>query len=124
VNTCSADKTANARAKNTVAKSWRNMPNDEYTIRHNLHKKGPLWVTFQVYDNFYDYKGGIFSAPRGNVSYHAVLMTGYGEQNGNPYWILKNSWGPDWGEKGYFRIARGVDMCKIESIKLSYPIME
>jgi len=44
---------------------------------------------------------------------HAVLAVGYGTENGVDYWLVKNSWSADWGDKGYFKIVRGVNMCAL-----------
>merc|ERR1711959_284066 len=51
---------------------------------------------------------------------HAVLVVGWGEnKHQGKYWVVKNSWGSNWGENGYFRIKRGVDSCAIESMSVA-----
>jgi C1A family cysteine protease len=40
---------------------------------------------------------------------HGILLTGYGNLNGKDYWKCKNSWGADWGSKGYILLAKGAD---------------
>lgn len=42
---------------------------------------------------------------------HAVLAVGFGVEKGIPYWLIKNSWGADWGDKGYFKMEMGKNMC-------------
>ena len=60
------------------------------------------------------YKGGVFDSCI-NGGGHAVVLIGYGTEDpsGEDYWLIKNSWGADWGDQGYIRMARGANLCFI-----------
>lgn len=76
---------------------------------------GPLLAAVQLFGDLYIYKSGIyrhFDGPK--LGYHSVEMVGYGSEAGQDYWIIKNSWGQQWGENGYFRIAAGNNEAKVE----------
>lgn len=68
----------------------------------------------------------MFTGPCGTELNHGVAAVGYGTAlDGTKYWLVKNSWGTEWGEQGYIRIQRGVEakegLCGI-AMDASYPI--
>ncbi|KAF2295049.1 hypothetical protein GH714_031246 [Hevea brasiliensis] len=71
------------------------------------------------------YSGGIFSGFCGVILNHGVTAVGYGEIGDEKYWLVKNSWGKDWGEDGYIRMKRDSGnekgICGI-AMEASYPI--
>ncbi|KAL2453815.1 Cysteine proteinase RD21a [Abeliophyllum distichum] len=74
--------------------------------------------------DFQLYESGIFSGKCGLDLDHGVAAVGYGSENGVDYWIVRNSWGASWGEKGYLRMQRNVaaksGLCGI-AVEPSYP---
>ena len=84
----------------------------EYTtpdaIKDIVYKTGPIQTGFTVYSDFMQYEGGIYKHVSGGLlgGSHAVII-GWGVEDGTKFWIAQNSWGKDWGEQGYFRIAEG-----------------
>lgn len=109
----------------TTDGSYNITAGDEVQLKEELYNHGPVSVAFQVIAGFRDYKSGVYSSPdckNGPMDVnHAVLAVGYGTENGVDYWIIKNSWSETWGDQGYFKIQRGVNMCGI-AVCNSYPL--
>ncbi len=64
---------------------------------------------FEVYHDFFNYKQGVYHHVSGDLAGgHAVKILGWGkDEEGTDFWICANSWGPGWGEEGFFRIRMG-----------------
>ncbi|XP_065215932.1 procathepsin L-like isoform X2 [Planococcus citri] len=90
----------------------------EQEMKQKLKSEGPILAIIDgSQDSFLEYKGGIYQDGNcAKIGKHNVLIVGYGETDADPkeeFWIVKNSWGEEWGEKGYIRIARGKNTCGI-----------
>ncbi|XP_021827976.1 cysteine protease RD19A [Prunus avium] len=96
---------------------------DEEQIAANLVKNGPLAVAINAVF-MQTYVGGV-SCPYicSKRLDHGVLLVGYGaagyspiRMKEKPYWIIKNSWGENWGEKGFYKICNGRNICGVDSM--------
>ena len=65
---------------------------------------GTVAVTFEVPQSFFGYKSGIYKCDGPSLGLHSVAATGYGDSP-ECHWIVRNSWGKGWGDKGYFKMA-------------------
>jgi len=75
---------------------------------------GPVSVCVDA-SSWYAYQSGVLTTCTSNVD-HCVQLTGYqnhGSAFPHAYWIVRNSWGTDWGVGGFIYIASGKDLCAI-----------
>ncbi|XP_076435231.1 procathepsin L-like [Babylonia areolata] len=102
------------------------LPPSETTLQQAIAMVGPVAAAVDASPlSFRHYSGGVYqeaSCSSDGVN-QAVLVVGYGTYQGQDYWLLKNSWGPDWGMNGYMMLARNQgNMCGISTMA-SYPLV-
>ncbi|OCT89487.1 hypothetical protein XELAEV_18018108mg [Xenopus laevis] len=92
----------------------------EQNMAMSVALEGPITVAIGVSEELGKYEKGIFDGECAEEVNHAVTIVGYGTEaaknegeEDEDYWIIKNSWGKDWGENGYIRMKRNVNQCDI-----------
>lgn len=85
----------------------------EDAMKQEIFTKGPVTGMFMVFNDFLAYKSGVYQYSRGGLlGGHAIEILGWGEEQGTPYWLVKNSWNEDWGDHGFFKIVRGTNFIR------------
>ena len=90
----------------------------EELVQRTIMMYGSMVVNMEVYENFYAYESGVYEKTWIPGSYggrHLVRLIGWGREDGKDYWLCANSWGDDWGDRGFFKIRRGTNEADMDS---------
>merc|ERR1712186_16842 len=98
--------------------SWKQISTDENQIAAALIQYGPLAIGINAGPMQF-YRGGV-AHPWKIICNptkldHGVAIVGFGVDGGQKYWKIRNSWGEGWGEKGYYRVIRGIGACGLNT---------
>ncbi|XP_065870882.1 cysteine proteinase mucunain-like [Euphorbia lathyris] len=124
-----ADNVCDPNRKNTKVVSidgFEDVPeNDEKSLMKAVAHQ-PVSVAIEAGGRAFQlYQSGVFTGRCGVELDHGVVTVGYGTENGVDYWIVRNSWGPAWGESGYIRMERNIANAKTGkcgiAVEASYP---
>uniref|UniRef100_A0A8C5IY91 Cathepsin K n=1 Tax=Junco hyemalis TaxID=40217 RepID=A0A8C5IY91_JUNHY len=113
--------------KAAKCRGYREIPEgNEKALKRAVARIGPISVGIDAsLPSFQFYSRGVYydeSCNAENIN-HAVLAVGYGAQKGTKHWIIKNSWGEEWGNKGYVLLARNMNnACGVANLA-SFPKM-
>lgn len=100
----------NSNADKVQISGYIKLPENNIKLQSYVYEQGCAAVSIDASDiGFQTYKSGIYKTPQ-NYCYHhnhAVAIVGYGYRDANQYWVVKNCWGKNWGDKGFVKITNG-----------------
>jgi cathepsin L len=105
---CQTDKVSGITSPKGMINGYVQLPSNNYTALMNaIATVGPVAISVDA-SAWHAYAGGVFDGcnqVNPDID-HAVVLVGYGEENGQKYWLVRNSWSPTYGEKGYIKVLR------------------
>lgn len=109
-------------------KDYVDVPKNSHDALLKALLKQPIAIAIEADQYaFQMYRGGVMKGRCGTNLDHGVLLVGYGTEDGDDYWLIKNSWGVEWGDNGYIKILRtherGPGHCGIY-LQASYPVID
>ena len=123
--TCNKQKSSNIAS--TISK-FRDVPTNSELALMTAIAQQPVSVAVEADQSVFQlYSEGVMTGKCGTNLDHGVLAVGYGTLNNQDYWLVKNSWGADWGFQGYILLGRGAKygekgQCGIQ-MDPSYPVV-
>jgi len=105
--------------------SYKSIPSNNENAMMTAVKLGPISIAVDASHAFQFYSRGVLDDKACGTSLdHAINIVGFGTDatSGKDFWIVRNSWGPSWGESGYVRIVRNKNMCGL-AMDSAYPVV-
>jgi C1A family cysteine protease len=92
---------------NSQIQSWVDVESTDQALMTAIYQQ-PVSIAIEADQrDFQLYESGVFTGKCGTTLDHGVLVVGYGTENNNDFYLVKNSWGTTWGDEGYIKLGRG-----------------